>query len=35
MRDTYGVQIAEGENHILILAGVLAMDLALARQADS
>jgi uncharacterized protein YxjI len=35
VRDTYGVQIAEGEDHLLILAGVLAMDLALARDSDS
>src|SRR5262245_61362618 len=31
MRDTYSVQIDEGENHVLILAGVLALELALAR----
>lgn len=34
LRDTYGVQIAEGEEHLLILASVLAMDLALARESD-
>jgi len=31
LRDTYGVQVAEGENHLLVLASVLAVDLALAR----
>jgi uncharacterized protein YxjI len=34
MRDTYGVQIAEGEDHVLILASVLALELALARDAS-
>jgi uncharacterized protein YxjI len=34
VRDTYGVQIADGENHLLILAAVLALDLAMARKAD-
>jgi uncharacterized protein YxjI len=33
VRDTYGVQIAEGENHALVLAAVLALELALAREA--
>ncbi len=28
MRDTYAVDIAEGEDHLLILASVLALDLA-------
>ncbi|HET8658069.1 MAG TPA: LURP-one-related family protein [Micromonosporaceae bacterium] len=28
IRDTYAVEIAEGENHLLILASVLALDLA-------
>lgn len=32
IRDTYGVQIADGENHLLILASVLALDLAMARK---
>jgi len=35
LRNTYGVRIAEGENHLLILASVLAMDLALARDAKN
>lgn len=34
IRDTYGVQIADGEDHLLILASVLALDLAMARKAD-
>ncbi|GAA4955709.1 LURP-one-related/scramblase family protein [Actinoplanes utahensis] len=34
IRDTYGVRIAEGEDHLLILASVLALDLAMARDAD-
>jgi uncharacterized protein YxjI len=34
LRDTYGVRIAEGENDLLILASVLALDLALAREGD-
>ena len=38
VRDTYGVDIAadvtDGADHLLILAGVLAMDLALAREQD-
>jgi uncharacterized protein YxjI len=32
IRDTYGVRIAEGENDLLVLAAVLARDLAMARQ---
>jgi uncharacterized protein YxjI len=32
LRDTYGVRIAEGENHLLILACVLAVELARARE---
>ena len=32
LRDTYGVDIAEGEDHLLILASVLALDLAVARE---
>jgi uncharacterized protein YxjI len=32
MRDTYAVAVAEGEEHLLILAGVLAMDLAKDRE---
>jgi uncharacterized protein YxjI len=31
IRDTYGVQIAEGEDHLLILASVLALELATAK----
>ena len=31
VRDTYGVDIADGVNHLLILCSVLALDLALAR----
>jgi uncharacterized protein YxjI len=31
LRDTYAVNIAEGEDHLLILAGVLALDLAESR----
>ena len=34
IRDTYGVQIADGEDHLLILASVLALDLAMARKAE-
>jgi uncharacterized protein YxjI len=34
VRDTYGVDIVDGEDHVLILAGVLALDLALAREHD-
>jgi uncharacterized protein YxjI len=33
IRDTYGVQIADGENHLLILASVLALELAMAKDA--
>jgi uncharacterized protein YxjI len=32
IRDTYGVDIADGENHLLILASVLALELAMARE---
>jgi uncharacterized protein YxjI len=32
IRDTYGVNIAPGQDDLLILAGVLALDLALARK---
>jgi uncharacterized protein YxjI len=32
IRDTYAVRIAEGEDDLLILAGVLALDLAQSRQ---
>ena len=32
IRDTYGVEIAEGEDHLLILASVLALELAMARR---
>ncbi len=32
MRDTYAVRITEGEDHLLILAGVLALDLAQASE---
>ncbi|GAA3351064.1 LURP-one-related/scramblase family protein [Amorphoplanes nipponensis] len=32
VRDTYAVQVAEGENALLIIAGVLALDLALTRE---
>ena len=32
MRDTYAVQIVEGEDHLLILASVLALDAAAARK---
>jgi uncharacterized protein YxjI len=34
IRDAYGVRIADGEDHLLILAGILALDLAMARDAD-
>ncbi|HYN95493.1 MAG TPA: LURP-one-related family protein [Pilimelia sp.] len=33
VRQTYGVRIADGEDHLLILASVLALELALARDA--
>ena len=32
LRDTYGVEVVEGENDLLVLASVLAVDLALARE---
>ena len=32
LRDTYGVDVAPGEDHLLVLASVLAVDLALARE---
>jgi uncharacterized protein YxjI len=32
LRDTYGVDVAEGEDHLLLLASVLAVDLALAQE---
>lgn len=32
IRDTYAVNIADGENHLLILAAVLALELALQRE---
>jgi uncharacterized protein YxjI len=32
LRDTYGVDVAEGEDHLLVLASVLAVDLALAQE---
>jgi uncharacterized protein YxjI len=34
LHGTYGVNIADGEDHLLILAGVLALELALARDHD-
>ncbi|SHN46477.1 LURP-one-related/scramblase family protein [Cryptosporangium aurantiacum] len=34
IRDTYAVNIAPGENDLLILAGVLALELALSRKDD-
>jgi len=34
VRDTYAVNIAPGENELLILAGVLALELALSRKDD-
>ncbi|GAB3263619.1 LURP-one-related/scramblase family protein [Kineosporia babensis] len=34
-RDTYAVRIDEGEDHLLILASVLALDLAAARKDDA
>jgi uncharacterized protein YxjI len=33
-RDTYAVRVVEGEDDVLILAGVLALDLAQARAAE-
>ncbi|WP_433360593.1 LURP-one-related/scramblase family protein [Actinoplanes sp. CA-142083] len=35
VRDTYAVKIAEGINPLLIIAGVLALDLALDREKDA
>jgi uncharacterized protein YxjI len=35
VRDTYAVRVAEGEDDLLILAGVLALDLAQASEAES
>ena len=32
LRDTYGIDVADGEDHLLVLASVLAVDLALARE---
>ena len=32
LRDTYGVDVAEGADHLLVLASVLAVDLALAQE---
>jgi uncharacterized protein YxjI len=32
LRDTYGIDVAPGENDLLVLASVLAVDLALARE---
>lgn len=34
IRNTYGVRIADGEDHLLILASVLALELALAKKDD-
>lgn len=34
LRDSYGVEVAEGEDDLLVLASVLAVDLALARERD-
>jgi uncharacterized protein YxjI len=34
MRDTYAVDVAEGEDHLLILACVLALDLAEDRERE-
>jgi uncharacterized protein YxjI len=34
IRDSYAVNIAEGENHLLILCAVLALELALQRERD-
>ncbi|MBT0770941.1 LURP-one-related family protein [Kineosporia sp. J2-2] len=33
-RDTYAVRVADGEDHLLILAAVLSLDLAAARKKD-
>ena len=35
VRDSYGVRIADGEDHLLILASVLALELALSREAEN
>jgi uncharacterized protein YxjI len=35
IRDSYAVRIVEGEDHLLILAAVLALELALQREQDS
>ena len=32
LRDTYGIDIADGEDHLLVLASVLAVDLDVARE---
>ena len=32
LRDTYGVQVAEGEDDLLVLVSVLAVELALDRE---
>ena len=34
VRDTYGIRVADGEDHLLVLASVLALDVALARDAE-
>jgi uncharacterized protein YxjI len=34
LRDTYAVDVAEGEDHLLVLAGVLALDLAEDRERE-
>ena len=34
IRNTYGVRVADGEDHLLILASVLALELALAKKDD-
>ena len=34
LRDTYGVEIAEGEDDLMILAAVLALDLAEDRERE-
>jgi uncharacterized protein YxjI len=33
LRNAYGVRVADGEDHLLVLASVLALDLAMARDA--
>jgi len=35
IRDSYAVKVADGENHVLILAAVLALELAIQREKDS